>query len=419
MTKTEYLLRELRSRLWVKPSIMGFAAVLWVSGAYIASDKLPGKLLVDIDGKVLINLLGIMASTMLTVATFSVAAMVNAYSAVSTTATPRATRILMQDRSTQNSLTAFLSAFIYSIIALVAISVAPYYGIGGRFLLFAGYVAMIVWVLVSFIKWVDRVSKLGRMGDTLEHVERSCKEAFGSGETMGTLGAKNAQCNPPEGGRVMSGIIGYVQNIDVSALNEIASELETTIRVIERPGAFVDPTDALVAVADHDELDDELTERIKGCFQLGDTRRVGSDPRFGLILLSEIADRALSPAVNDPGTAIAVLGIQSRLMEDWKCHLSSENEVKYENVEVKPLDPEDLLDDAFTAISRDGAAFFEVGSRIQKSLAALAKCGNESLAKAARRHSDLALEQAMKSLPTDYHRKLIKSLSENVGNGQN
>ncbi|MGJ8645172.1 MAG: DUF2254 domain-containing protein [Luteolibacter sp.] len=418
MTKTEYLLRELRSRLWVKPSIMGFAAVLWVSGAYLVSDKLPDKLLADIDGKVLINLLGIMASTMLTVATFSVAAMVSAYSAVSTTATPRATRILMQDRTTQNSLTAFLSAFIYSIVALVAISVAPYYGIGGRFLLFVGYAAMVFWVLVSFIKWVDRVSKLGRMGDTLEHVERSCKEAFGSSETMCTLGAKMAEGDTPEGVRVMSDYIGYVQNIDIAALDEIASELETTIRAIERPGAFVGPTDSLAAVADQDELDDEMTERIKGCFQLGDTRRVGSDPRFGLILLSEIADRALSPAVNDPGTAIAVLGIQSRLMEDWKCHLSSENEVKYENVEVKPLDPEDLLDDAFTAISRDGAAFFEVGSRIQKSLAVLSKCGNESLAKAACRHSDLALEQAMNSLPTEYHRKLIKRLSENVGSEQ-
>lgn len=395
---------------------MGLAAALWVSGAYLFSDKLPAKLLVDIDGKVLINLLGIMASTMLTVATFSVAAMVSAYSAVSTTATPRATRILMQDRSTQNSLTAFLSAFIYSTVALVAISVAPYYGVGGRFMLFVGYAVMVIWVLVSFIKWVDRVSKLGRMGDTLSHVERSCKDAFGSRKTMGTLGAKKAGGDPPEGILVTSDVIGYVQNIDIAALDAIASELDTTIRVIERPGAFVDPADTLAAVANQNKLNDEKTGRIKRCFQIGDTRRIDSDPRFGLIILSEIADRALSPAVNDPGTAIAVLGIQTRLMDEWQRHISSENEVEYENVEVNPLDPNDLLDDAFTAISRDGAAFFEVGTRIQKSLAILANCGNESIAKAARRHSSLALEQAMNSLPTDYHRKIIKSLSENVGN---
>lgn len=35
--------------------------------------------------------------------------------------------------------------------------------------------------------------------------------------------------------------------------------------------------------------------------------------RFGLIALSEIACRALSPAVNDPGTAIAIIGRFVRL----------------------------------------------------------------------------------------------------------
>jgi uncharacterized membrane protein len=37
------------------------------------------------------------------------------------------------------------------------------------------------------------------------------------------------------------------------------------------------------------------------------------DPRFGLITLSEIASRALSPAVNDPGTAIQIISSHIRL----------------------------------------------------------------------------------------------------------
>jgi uncharacterized membrane protein len=36
-------------------------------------------------------------------------------------------------------------------------------------------------------------------------------------------------------------------------------------------------------------------------------------PRFGLITLSEIASRALSPAVNDPGTAIQIISSHVRL----------------------------------------------------------------------------------------------------------
>lgn len=418
MTKTEYLIRELRTRLWVRPSIMGIAAVVWVSFAYTGDRFLPDKMKVGIERDILIHLLGIMASTMLTVATFSVAAMVSAFSAVSTTATPRATRIVMQDKSTQNSLTAFLAAFIYAIVALVAISLGNYYGAGGRLLLFAGYCIMIVWVLVSFVRWVDRVSKLGRMGDTLERVEEACSEAFSSSETMGTLGAKKADDSAFSGATLTSEIIGYVQNIDVALLNEIAGELETVIRVQERPGAFVDPHDSLVIVKDTQNLDDEMVERIRGAFHMGDTRRVSSDPRFGMILLSEIADRALSPAVNDPGTAIAVLGVQIRLLEAWSNHHRGTSEVIYPNVEVTPLDPEDLMDDAFTAISRDGAPMFEVGARIQKSLAVLARLGNDKLAAAARRHSDLALEQAELALVTQTHRDLIRKLAKKVGEKQ-
>ncbi len=412
MTKTEYLLRELKTSLWVKPSIMGIAAVCWVSVAYFGDHFLPDKMKIGIERDMLITLLGIMASTMLTVATFSVAAMVSAFAAVSTTATPRATRIVMQDKSTQNSLTAFLAAFIYAIVALVAISLDTYYGPGGYLLLFVGYVVMVIWVLVSFVRWVNRVSKLGRMGDTLERVEEACRDAFSSPETMGTLGAKRASDREISGKRITSDVIGYVQNIDVAVLDEIAEKLGTTIRILERPGAFVDPDDSLVVIADRQDLDEETVEKINGAFHLGDARRVGSDPRFGMVLLSEIADRALSPAVNDPGTAIAVLGIQIRLMETWSKHRHKEAEVKYPNVEVSLLDPEDLMDDAFTAISRDGAAMFEVGARIQKSLAVLTRMGNTDLTKAARRHSKLALEQAELALVTTSHKEAIAKLAK-------
>ena len=240
MTHTEYLLRELRSSLWLKPTITGLAAIAWVSIAYAGAEYLPAQLKINIERGILINLLGILASTMLTVATFSAAAMVSAFAAVSTTATPRATRIVMEDRSTQNSLTSFLSAFISAIVALVAISLGNYYGAGGRLLLFAGYCFMVTWVLISFVRWVDRVSKLGRMGDTLERVEEACREAFSSPKTMGTLGAIPASGDSVSGAEVQANIIGYVQNIDISALDKIAKEIGATIRVMERPGAFID-----------------------------------------------------------------------------------------------------------------------------------------------------------------------------------
>ena len=45
----------------------------------------------------------------------------------------------------------------------------------------------------------------------------------------------------------------------------------------------------------------EDAEAIAATFVIGGSRVFDQDPRFGLLVLSEIASRALSPAVNDPG----------------------------------------------------------------------------------------------------------------------
>lgn len=413
VTKTEYILRELKSKLWLKPSIMGIAAVGWLSFAYMGGDLLPEKLQFGVKRDILLNLLGILASTMLTVATFSVSAMVGAFSAVSTTATPRATKIVMGDSSSQNALTSFLAAFIYAIVALVALSILEY-GNNGRLLLFLGYVVMVIWVLVSFVRWVDRISNLGRMGDTLEHVEKACEEAFSSEELAGSLGGKPAEGEAPDGTKVFPDRIGYIRNIDVAQLQEIATELKTGLRVRHRPGSFLDKRDPLLSLNDPLSLDDGMIRRIREAFQMGDARNIEGDPRFGLIVLAEIADRALSPAVNDPGTAIGVLGIQIRLLEKWSCYRRDTPDIRYPAVEVPTLDPEDLLDDAFTAISRDGAGMFEVGARLQKCFATLAGLDHPGLRAAALRHSRLALEQAEKAIATEDHRSAIRKLAERV-----
>jgi uncharacterized membrane protein len=250
------------------------------------------------------------------------------------------------------------------------------------------------------------------MGDTLEHVEQACDEAFSSKELAGSLGGTPAQGEAPSGTKVCPDRIGYIRNIDIAQLQEIATDLNTVLRVRHRPGSFLDKRDALVSMKSELSLDDDMIRRIREAFQMGDSRNIEGDPRFGLIVLAEIADRALSPAVNDPGTAIGVLGIQIRLLEKWSCHRREAPEVLYPAIEVPPLDPEDLLDDAFTAISRDGAGMFEVGARLQKCFATLAGLDHPGLREAALRHSRLALEQAERALTTEDHRKAIRILAE-------
>ncbi|RYD46455.1 MAG: DUF2254 domain-containing protein, partial [Verrucomicrobiaceae bacterium] len=316
MSKLRYFLVQLRAKLWVKPTITGVAAVAWVEAAYVASYSFSEKVPIQIDRDLLFNLLQILASTMLTVAIFAVTAMVGAFSSVATTATPRATRIVMQDRSAQNALAAFLSAFIYAIVSLVALS-ALSYGPLGRLLLFTGYSLIIVWVLVSFIRWVDQVSKLGRMNDTIRRVEEACSGAFTDPAISGNLGARPISDEVPLGTQVFPDAIGYVQHIDMEHLHKTMEGHGAELRLLVRPGAFVDRHRPLAVVLGATRLDAEVAGILGSAFTVGDERQIENDPRCGLLILAEIADRALSPAVNDPGTAIAVMGAQLRLLNKW------------------------------------------------------------------------------------------------------
>lgn len=58
-----------------------------------------------------------------------------------------------------------------------------------------------------------------------------------------------------------------------------------------------------------DELSKEEYGSIQEAFTLGRTRNMDVDPRFALIVLSEIADRSLATSCNDTGTSIRVMGV--------------------------------------------------------------------------------------------------------------
>ena len=164
-------------------------------------------------------------------------------------------------------------------------------------------------------------------------------------------------------------------------------------------------------------LSDIDASRIAQAFLIGDDRQFDEDPRFGLIVLSEIASRALSPAVNDPGTAIDIIGTFVRLFALWSEPIE-EGDTRIsecDRVEVPEISLRDMFDDAFTAIARDGAGAIEVAGRLQKAFESLASIGDAAMRDAAIHHSRLALARAenVLELPEDLEvvRKLAKFAS--------
>ncbi|NOT43585.1 MAG: DUF2254 domain-containing protein, partial [Acidobacteria bacterium] len=180
------------------------------------------------------------------------------------------------------------------------------------------------------------------------------------------------------------------------------------------PGTFVGPGRPLARIVPAGAgLEPAAVAR---AFSVGRDRAFDDDPRFGLVVLSEIAARALSPAVNDPGTAIQVLSAHVRLLTVWSEAANPPDEatraeVVFDRVEVPTLSVDDLLDDAFTPIARDGAGTVEVAVRLQKALGILAATGDAALRSAALRHQRIALARAAQAMRVPEDLEAVRRLT--------
>jgi uncharacterized membrane protein len=393
-----FVVERLRERLWIRPLIVG---VLSIGAVFLANLMHVAELspyLPEISKESTVTLLTIMASSMLIMATFAVAAMVAAYASASNSATPRSFSLIIGDDVSQNALSAFIGAFIFSVVALVALMNGSYGGRAGHFILFSLTMAVLAVVVLTFIRWVDNIARLGRLEYTIDKVEAAVAEAIRKRQTAPRLGGV-AAFSPPHGSLAVFGkSIGYVQHIDVAALQARAVEWNLRIVVAALPGTFCAPNRPLAWLVREpsDSGFDKEAEAIAGAFVIGGSRLFNQDPRFGLVVLSEIASRALSPAVNDPGTAIDVTGTLVRLFVMWGDggKAGADATVQFDRVAVPELSMADMFDDAFTGIARYGAGNVEVVVRLLEALESLAEAGDSAMRDNALRHARLALVRA-------------------------
>ncbi|OJF95676.1 DUF2254 domain-containing protein [Pararhizobium antarcticum] len=411
-----WIFSQIARRIWFRASLFSVLAIATALVAILIRPYIPNDLPTKIGADAVDNILGIIASSMLAVTTFSLSTMVSAYSAATSNVTPRATRLVMEDTTTQNVLATFVGSFLFSLVGIIALSTGAY-GESGRVVLFVVTIAVIILIVVTLLRWIDHLSRLGRVTETTERVEKVTISAMRSRRQRPYLGCQPLMCIaddvPKTAIPVFVSKIGYVQHLDTGELSMIAKNGNGRVFVRAIPGQLIDPTRP---VAWFEGLKEDQEEKVRSCFSIGDTRSFDQDPRFGASVLAEIASRALSPAVNDPGTAIDVISRAMRVLAVWvEPNPDIENEILYPNVYVPPLDIADLFDDLFTPIARDGAGIVEVGLRLQKTFQTLAKFDRDRFRKNAMRHSVEALHRAELGLAFKGDKERIRLAAGAVG----
>jgi uncharacterized membrane protein len=120
---------------------------------------------------------------------------------------------------------------------------------------------------------------------------------------------------------VLSRQSGYIRFIDIEYLVALARDLDVCIRIERRVGHFVPAGIPLVRVNKGGLITDEREMQLLEGFDLGPVRTMQQDVEFGVIQIADIALRAISPAVNDPSTAITCVDQLGRVLIRWLEHV--------------------------------------------------------------------------------------------------
>ncbi len=355
----------LRVSFWFAPVVMGVAAVLLAWLMYYIDGLIPNEILQNsrivlsgTPGEMRSALLGV-ASSVLATAGVVFTLLTLPLSTVAAQYGSRLLRVFLGDRTTQLVLGTFVATFVYCVTAALSILPTQVEPNGPQltvtfalFLMMASFASLIL--LVQHISTMLQAPNIAAAaGDELRDVVLAeMPENVTSGDDR-----KDEAKNLPtflaekDGYLVRGKQAGSIQYIDPHYLLTIAREHDLVIRLLRKPGDIVWRDERIALVWPANVVDKDVDSQIRNAFRIGNTRTPTQDVLYGVNQLVEMAVRAMSPAINDPFTAMTCLNyigeglaLFIRHGEKGCCYYDQENKLR---LVLEPVTIDKLLDGAF------------------------------------------------------------------------
>jgi uncharacterized membrane protein len=180
----------------------------------------------------------------------------------------------------------------------------------------AGLVLLVV-TLGAFVALVQRAFDLTQIGGILRGLMRRANAAIEDVHPVTAEFPGAAEFAPADGRAVEYihlGRSGVVAAVDRSALLRLAGQTGGFVDVLPRVGQHV-PT-GMTTLRVHGGHAPPAPQQSRRVLMLARQRTIDQDPAFAIRILVDIAIRALSPAINDPTTAVQVLDRIEDLLVD-------------------------------------------------------------------------------------------------------
>lgn len=307
------VLGAIRSKLWLIPGVTALGAFVAVRALVAVDHALQG----DREAWFLFGgttdgareVVSTIASAMMTFTGLVFSITILVLQLASGQFSPRVLRTFLEDRNTHVTMATFVGTFVFAIALLPAIRSST--DDAGEFVPALSVFVVFLLVLASvgvFIQYIHHIAHSIRAVTIIKRVATETREAI---ENMYPEGAADhvgapIAWRPTTAPRVIThrGTAGVLAAVEDEALLRLAHEADAVIEVVPMVGDFVVTGGVIVRCwpAEARELAcaaDALTIQAE--------RTPHQDPMFGFRQLVDIAERALSPGINDPSTAVQAL----------------------------------------------------------------------------------------------------------------
>jgi uncharacterized membrane protein len=328
------------------------------------------------------TVLATMASSMFTFIVFVSSALLVAVQLASSQLTPRIIGLVFRDPVTKIALVVFVFAFTFTLSVLVDVTTrVPF--------LTAPLAAY--WCLASlgvFLFLIDHVGKALRPSGALwavaslgrRAIESVYPEHLPGTEAKALLQAGGLGESPTS--TVSNCRDGVVLAFDVQGLVSLARRADCVLEMVPQVGDFIAAGDPLFRI--YQGGVDLSPDALRQSVAIGNERTLEQDPTFAFRIIVDIASKGLSPAINDPTTAVLALDQIHHLLRNVGGRLLADGRVRDAGGRLRLVYPtpdwEDFVQLAITEIRHFGGTSIQIARRLRAMLENLIQTLPESRA---------------------------------------
>ncbi len=300
------------------------------------------------------TILSTLAGSIISLTVFSFSMVMIVLNTASASLSPRVIPGLITRKSHQLVLGFYLGSIIYSIIMLINIKQTA----GGDVSIPAlGVFFSLVFGLISlalFVYFIHSISKAIQVDNVLNDLFKDTKGVINEIITRQQQHKLPQFPDFTDWYSIKSTTEGYFKGVHTDKLCEILAQEDIKLFIIVNQGYFTVKGYPFLK-SDRDLSDNpELVEKILGCFIFYIEEYISDHYRYGLTQISEIAVKAMSPGINDPGTAVKAIDMLSILLierlkiSDTNYSLKHAQSTPY--LYIHETSFEELLHDNFTPL---------------------------------------------------------------------